>query len=153
MRGLYNRENIKQMTCTSRTKSISADHTPGSFFSCENQSNPLFARLRFFLFNGTFMCFFFFMEGIKIMKKKTPSQPTPPNRRCWTYRFCMHQVSKYPFPHKFYVKYHENSFCFSAQLKTNIGKRYRVLMNIYRVIFLGYHVRNHHGFLTNYYFF
>ena len=67
---LYSRENINQMTCTPRTQSISADHGPGFFFR-ENQTNPLFPILRYFLFKETF----FFTEGKKHGKKN--SQPTP----------------------------------------------------------------------------
>ena len=58
MRGLYNRENIKQMTCTSRTKSISADHTPGSFFSVKIKVT-LFLRGYVFSFSMALLCFFF----------------------------------------------------------------------------------------------
>ena len=45
------------------------------FFSCENQSNPLFARLRFFLFRGFYVFFFFFHGGKKITGKKQRHSP------------------------------------------------------------------------------
>ena len=38
------------------------------FFSSENQSNPIFPRLCFFLLKGT--CMFFFTEGKKYGRKK-----------------------------------------------------------------------------------
>ena len=60
----------------------------------------------------------------------------------------MYQVNKYSIPDKFYVKHHETSFCFFAQLKTNIGKRYRVFKNIYRVMLKNCQKQNHNGFLT-----
>ena len=81
---LYNTENIKQMT--PRTQSIFADHSPGFFFSFENQSIPIFPRLRFFLFNGTFV--FFFYGGKKITEKNTVTAHFQ-NRRCWTCLFCI----------------------------------------------------------------
>ena len=53
-----------------------------------------------------------------------------------------------PFPHNLYVKNRETSFSCFAKLKTNIEKRYRLLMNIFRVVILGDHLRYHHWFLT-----
>ena len=60
----------------------------------------------------------------------------------------MYQLNQHPFPNNLYVKHRETFFCCFALLKTNIEKRYRVLMNIFRVVILGDHLRYHHWFLT-----
>ena len=99
-----------------------------------------------FSFLSALLCFFY--GGKKKTREKNTVTAHLQNRRCWTCRFCMYQVNKYSFPDKFYVKHHETSFCFFAQLKTNIGKRYRVFKNIYRVMLKKYHKQNHNGFLT-----
>ena len=139
-------ENIKQMTCTPQSPYLRTT-LQGLFFSVKIKVT-LFLHGYILFFSGALLCFFFLWRVKNSLGKKKPSQPNPQNRRCWTCRFCMYQVNKYSFPDKFYVKHHETSFCFFAQLKRNIGKRYRVLKHKYRVMIKGYHKQNHNGFLT-----
>ena len=77
----------------------------------------------------------------------TDHSVTPQNQRSWPFTFCMDQVNKHPFCHKFEVKHGESNFCFFGQLKTIVEKSYRVLKNIYPVVILCYHLRNHHRFV------